>query len=262
MTIEDTKEWGSRSLYDNSTLSDVTIKFSDHQVYAHKAILAHKSDYFMTAFTSRFQKLTLEMMTIPKPFMQCFATSTTCRTPKVLELTSGSEENLVLCLNVFIVADKYDVISLRQKVIPNFRQTETFVESVKKLCGPDAIHLADPSLQTAVVDFLIADISKITHHSSLVKIIEEDKSFTGRVLAGLLKPTSGSIRYLPVCHKPNHSAKSGPGCAGRAKGQSGYLEALGVHCVHCGTARGTAYNMAGRGSAGTHLVNTIKVVLI
>ncbi|KAI4723123.1 hypothetical protein E4T48_00673 [Aureobasidium sp. EXF-10727] len=289
MTTEGTKECGSRrcilylrivSLYNNSTLSDITIKFNGRQVCAHKAILAHKSGYFMTAFTSKFQVCSTNLVREEVDLgddddpeavhaMLRHIYDLPYIAQGITELTSDSGENLGFCLNFFIIADKYDVISLRQKVVPDFLvllqgawQTETFVESVKKLCGPDAIHLADPSLQTAVVDFLIGDVSKITHHSSLVKMIEQDKSFTGRVLAGLLKPASGSIRYLPVCHKPRHSVRSGPGCAGRGKGQSDYLAALGAHCVHCGTAPGTAYDTTVGGTARTKLVNTIKVVII
>ncbi|KAH0363599.1 hypothetical protein KCU65_g7381, partial [Aureobasidium melanogenum] len=42
----------SQSLYNSDTLSDITIKFNGRQICAHKAILAHKSAYFMTASTS------------------------------------------------------------------------------------------------------------------------------------------------------------------------------------------------------------------
>lgn len=34
---------------------------------------------------------------------------------------SSFEEDLIFCLNVFIVADKYDVTGLRRKVVPDFR---------------------------------------------------------------------------------------------------------------------------------------------
>ncbi|KAK6003017.1 hypothetical protein QM012_000862 [Aureobasidium pullulans] len=46
------------SFFDNEQYSDITIKFGDHQIRAHKVILAQQSGYFMTAFSSRFQVAT------------------------------------------------------------------------------------------------------------------------------------------------------------------------------------------------------------
>lgn len=184
--------------------------------------------------------------------------------------TSSFEEDLIFCTNVFIVADKYDVAALRRKVVPDFRnhlertwRSEAFVDCVKKLYGPDAIHMADLSLQNAVADFFVNNMSKIAHHQSLVTMIEEDKSFTGRILAGLLKPTTGSIRYLSVCHKPNCSHRGGPDCTSRRVEDPGYLSAaMDGHCVHCGIASGAAYNKTGEGTADSQFRHTVKVVLM
>lgn len=117
-------------------------------------------------------------------------------------LSSGP---LLFFMNVFIVADKYDIPSLREKIVPEFVlrlqlywQTEDFVECVQKLCGPQAIHLADSALQIAIADFFTRDLSKLMHHDSLVKMINEDTSLTGRVLAGLLKSASFKDRCLVI----------------------------------------------------------------
>lgn len=97
-------------------------------------------------------------------------------------------------MNVFIVADKYDVPSLRKAVVPDFAlhlqlewRTEDFAECVQKLCGPQAVHMADPALQIAIADFFTSEPSRLMHHDSLEKMINEDTSLTGRVLVGLLK---------------------------------------------------------------------------
>ena len=42
------------SFFDNKDLSDVTIKFSGQQLFAHKIVLARKSKYFLKAFTGGF----------------------------------------------------------------------------------------------------------------------------------------------------------------------------------------------------------------
>lgn len=42
------------SLFNDEQLSDVTIRFSGQQLFAHKAVLARKSKYFYRAFTGKF----------------------------------------------------------------------------------------------------------------------------------------------------------------------------------------------------------------
>ena len=112
---------------------------------------------------------------------------------------------LLFHMNVFIVADKYDIPSLREKIVPEFVlglqlhwRTEYFVECVQKLCGPQAAHLADAALQVAIADFFTRDPSKLMVHDSLVEMINEDKSLTGRVLAGLLKSAFFKGRCLVI----------------------------------------------------------------
>ncbi|KEQ68458.1 hypothetical protein M436DRAFT_58344 [Aureobasidium namibiae CBS 147.97] len=43
------------SFFDNPQYSDITIKFGQHEIRAHKVILAQQSGYFATAFFSNFQ---------------------------------------------------------------------------------------------------------------------------------------------------------------------------------------------------------------
>ncbi|KAH0003523.1 hypothetical protein KCU78_g13861, partial [Aureobasidium melanogenum] len=274
MATEVVMESRNCSLYNNNTLSDITVNFNGRQVYAHKAILAQKSAYFMTAFTSLLPVATSEEVDLgddddPEavhammryiydlPYAQ-----------QVTDTPGSSEESLIFCLNVYIVADKYDVIGLRQKIVPDFRvflqrtwRSEEFIGCVKKLYGPDTINLADTSLQTAVADFFVDNISKINHHKSLVEMIEGDKSFTGRILAGLLKADSGSTRYLRVCHKPNRSNRTSPDCTGVREGDTNYLAAMHSHCVHCGLDAGESYRMSGGNLAESKLLPSVKVVL-
>jgi hypothetical protein len=174
------------------------------------------------------------------------------------EDTRTDKEGLVFCMNVFIVADKYDVASLHQEVVPDFFhyasivwQSEEFVQCVQKLCGPDAICLADPALQAAVANFFNNNMSRLTYHKSLVKMIEGDNSFTGRILAGMLAETSGSTRYLGVCHRPYKSNRAKSDCTHTTKADPDYLGALEESCVHCGEKGGEVYNLSGGGTAET-----------
>ncbi|KAG9676938.1 hypothetical protein KCU99_g2159, partial [Aureobasidium melanogenum] len=275
MTTKNIMENRNLSLFNSNTLSDITMKFNGRQVSAHKAILAQKSGYFMTAFISLLPVATSKEVDLgddddPEAIQAMLRYIYDMPYAHQVTDHSSFEEDLVFCLNVFIVADKYDVTGLRRKVVPDFRlhlertwRSETFVACMKKLYGPESIHMADPSLQTAVADFFVDNMSKIVHHQSLVTMIEQDNSFTGRILAGLLKPTSGSIRYLSVCHKPHRGMRAGPDCTSRLVGDSGYLAAaMNGHCVHCGTAAGAAYNKTGGGTADSQFRHTVKVVLM
>ncbi|KAH0270730.1 hypothetical protein KCU91_g7877, partial [Aureobasidium melanogenum] len=274
MATKDTMESSNCSLYNNNTLSDITIKFNGRQVSAHKAILAQKSAYFMTTFTGQFPVATSEEVDLgddDDPEAIHAMLRYIYDMPYAHQITGSStlEEDLIFCLNVFIVADKYDVAGLRRKVVPDFRlhlqrtwSSEAFVVCVKNLYGPDAIYMADPSLQTAITDF-VDNMSRIAHHKSLVTMIEEDKSFSGRVLASLLKPTTGSIRYLSVCHKPGVSKRGGADCTSRLVEDSGYLSAAQAgRCVHCDAAAGTMYNTTGGGTAMSRVRHTVKVILM
>jgi hypothetical protein len=187
--------------------------------------------------------------------------------PYAQEDTHTDKESLVFCMNVFVLADKYDVASLRRKVVSDFElqlkstwQSEEFVECVEKLCGPDAICLADPALQVAVTSFFTNNMSKLAYHESLVEMIREDKSFTGRILAGLLETLSGSTRYLGVCYKPNGSIRAKSDCTQKTEEHSDYLAAARDHCVHCGETGGEVYNMSGGGTGKSSISNMIKVV--
>lgn len=172
-------------------------------------------------------------------------------------------------LDVFIVADKYDVPSLRHKVVPKFAglmeiswNTEDFVASMQRLCGPDAVQLADNSLQAVAAEFFANNISKVRQHAALVRMIQEDKSFAGRVLAGLLNPSLSSARQFHTCYKPFRSNNTRPDCSGLTEGSPGFLQALDAICVHCGTSPGGEYRRTGGAVALVQLKQYKKAVIL
>ncbi|KAG9598890.1 hypothetical protein KCU77_g6244, partial [Aureobasidium melanogenum] len=126
MATKDTMESSNCSLYNNNTLSDITTKFNGRQVSAHKAILAQKSAYSMTTFTGQFPVATSEEVDLgddDDPEAIHAMLRYIYDMPYAHQITGSStlEEDLIFCLNVFIVADKYDVAGLRRKVVPDFR---------------------------------------------------------------------------------------------------------------------------------------------
>jgi hypothetical protein len=126
----------------------------------------------------------------------------------------AEDVGLAFCMNVFKVADKYDVVSLRQRVALDFHalledswDTKEFVECVHKLCGPDAIRLVDSSLQIAIAVFFTNDISNLIHHDSLVEMFKEDKSFIGQFLTGLVESASKDASQQSI--RPRRYARLG-----------------------------------------------------
>ncbi|KAL2026510.1 hypothetical protein VTO58DRAFT_102490 [Aureobasidium pullulans] len=281
MTSGNAMKSSNCSLYNNESLSDITISFSGQQVIAHKAILAHKSTYFLRAFTSLFGVAASTEINLGddddaeavhamiRHIYDLPYAVTTNKDGQDGNVAYAPEECLKFQLNVFMVADKYHVSCLCKQVVPEFLSllqvtwtTEVFAECVQKLCGPEAIVMADSSLQAAVATFFANNMSKITHHESLVKMIQQDQTFTGRVLAGILTSTLDSTRHLVVCYKPDGSVRRGPDCTGKRKGDPGYLAALNLRCVHCGNPSGQTYHKSGGQAAASRLANSVKVILM
>lgn len=46
------EDFTARFYDDGTKWSDIIIKYGDHQIHAHKAILVQQSGYFLTAFTT------------------------------------------------------------------------------------------------------------------------------------------------------------------------------------------------------------------
>ncbi|KAI5200832.1 hypothetical protein E4T38_06359 [Aureobasidium subglaciale] len=260
----------------SSTLSDVVIKFSGQQVHAHKAILAHKFVYFLQAFTSMFKVASSDEVDLGDDDDVQAVYAMMCHIydmPYADTFTNKSdiyiEGSLTFLLNVFIVADKYFVPCLREKVAPEFTThleivwgSDEITVCVEKLCGPEAVQLANSSLQVAVAKLFNDEPSKIMYHSSVRNMIEQDKSFAGRVLTGLLARTVGVSTYPGVCHKPEGSLRGGRDCTNIRKGDPRHLAAFTSHCVHCYLPAGQTYHKSGGQPAETTLLPDVKVILL
>ncbi|KAG9592706.1 hypothetical protein KCU77_g4249, partial [Aureobasidium melanogenum] len=225
MATEVVMESRNCSLYNNNTLSDITVKFNGRQVYAHKAILAQKSAYFMTAFTSLLPVATSEEVDLgvdddseavhamvryiyDLPYAQ-----------QVTDIPGSSEESLVSCLNVFTAADKYDVASLRPMVVKRFEdlmetnwESESFATSIQKLTA-------------AAAAFCAKNLPKLIKQDEFVNMIQEEEPFTGRLLTDFL--TGGSIEtvQLRTCNQNS--------CRNKEPSASN-LQGLLYRCVVCG----------------------------
>lgn len=106
----------------------------------------------------------------------------------------STNEDLLFHINVYAVADKYDITSLRPIVVKKFedlmeitRESDDFVASIQKLTGPSIGYVADPSLQAAAAAFCAKHLHKLVKQDNFVEMIQDEGPFVGRLLVGYLK---------------------------------------------------------------------------
>lgn len=105
----------------------------------------------------------------------------------------STNEDLLFHINVYAVADKYDVPSLRPIVVKKFEdlmeitwESDDFTTSIQKLTGSSMGHVADPSLQAAAAAFCAKHLHKLAKQNDFVEMIQEEGPFVGRLLIGYL----------------------------------------------------------------------------
>ncbi|KAI4723124.1 hypothetical protein E4T48_00674 [Aureobasidium sp. EXF-10727] len=179
------------NLYNNQILSDVQIKLRDGQrIFAHKALLARRSEWFLRAFTGGFSVASSNEICLddedddPKAICAMIRhiydlTYDGIALPSTLLFTIGSTD-LMFHIDVFTSANKYFVPSLRPLAVQRFSQVmqetwsarqEDFCKAIQRLCGPDAASFADKSLQASAALFCsehIVDLVKLDTFVSML----------------------------------------------------------------------------------------------
>ncbi|KAG9997431.1 hypothetical protein KCU78_g16957, partial [Aureobasidium melanogenum] len=155
------------SFYDNEQYSDIVIKFGEHQIRAHKVILAQQSGYFMTAFSSRFQVASNPIIDLgddDDPEILTDVIKYLYRRGPVHDEVSAFFFPVNVLVDIYLLADKYDIPKLRCKTALAFGKAvnrklnpvldphfmEIFVDCIVKLCGPSSLELADHKLQNMI----------------------------------------------------------------------------------------------------------------
>ncbi|KAI4773342.1 hypothetical protein E4T52_11681 [Aureobasidium sp. EXF-3400] len=181
--------------FDNPQYSDIIIKFGEHQIRAHKVILAQQSGYFATAFFSRFQVASNPVIDLGDEDDPELLTDTIrhlYRHGRVHYQLQGLDNLLSIdrLIDIYQLADKYDIPSLRQSAvyrlpvlayrvirIPTItRRMSNFLDCIARVCGPDSVQFADNTLKTIVLKICQ------TYAISLL----EDKAFLQRYKRGEL----------------------------------------------------------------------------
>ncbi|THZ27066.1 hypothetical protein D6C91_02389 [Aureobasidium pullulans] len=204
----------SHALFNDQTLSDVRIEFNGQHIFGHKAILARQSEYFFRAFTGQFPVASSGTISLgddddPKAIhaMVRHLYDLPYDQASVLFAKSTSAD-LMFHINVFEVADKYDVPSLRVLSVGKFAwlmesiwsiKKEEVCQAIQRLCAPNAVSFADRSLQASAATFCSAHILDLIKIDSFVKMLEEGEPFAGRLLTAVLKGKSESVIQTKKC---------------------------------------------------------------
>ncbi|THZ60531.1 hypothetical protein D6C86_04964 [Aureobasidium pullulans] len=235
---------GDEDLFNNEQLSDVTVKFSGQQLFAHKAVLARKSKYFYRAFTGKFpvassNEIDLGDDETPEAIIAMIRYIYDLPYDKVLEGkpvddTSAyiTKDDLPFHIAVFTAADKYDVCTLRPLIVKRFEELmeatwkgKQFAADIQKLIGPSAGVSADNTLRAAAAAFCAKNLTELVKEDSFVKMIQKEEPFTGRLLTDLLGTKESDSITLKRC--------TAPSCHNKAEKDVSYHKFLKC-CVHCG----------------------------
>ncbi|KAH0384981.1 hypothetical protein KCU92_g3911, partial [Aureobasidium melanogenum] len=206
------------SFFDNSQYSDITIKFGEHQIRAHKVILAQQSGYFATAFFSRFQVASNpvidlgdeddpEVLTEVLKYLYCHGPTH--------DHTWSWESSIPMtqCIDLYLLADKYDIPELRRNVDLSFYASASndlrdlvdktvsetvFVDCIARICGPDSPQLADDTLAKTVMDLCQEFSTTLLQNRAFLQRYKKGELFNnetaaafGMVLAGRLLTSNG-----------------------------------------------------------------------
>ncbi|KAF4547393.1 Hypothetical protein D9617_43g040090 [Elsinoe fawcettii] len=122
---------------DDETLSDLTLHYGDQSRRVHKVILYTKSGYFKTLFTSGFKESTADEIRLEEEDCEYF----TCMLRYIygedvfvshdIDMDLGAP-NFHHAFRLFMLADKYQVLGLRDKLLAYVRKSD-----VGRDCGED-----------------------------------------------------------------------------------------------------------------------------
>ncbi|KEQ85683.1 hypothetical protein M438DRAFT_354726 [Aureobasidium pullulans EXF-150] len=200
-------------LFDNPNYHDVVINYRQTKTYAHKAILALRSKFFLKAFTKGFletkgKTIELDFDEDPKAVLALLHHCYELPYNDASIIGPNKGPNLAFHASVFKIADKYDCPSLRDKILDNFE--DYAAESSSILDGPFdelfEVHamiygekLADNRLRKAADKYLKHNIYHILQHKSLKSFQEEEGSLSGTLMEIFLGCTT--VATLRICFK-------------------------------------------------------------
>ncbi|CAD0092139.1 unnamed protein product [Aureobasidium vineae] len=194
------------SLLNDKILSDVQVKLKHGPIFAHKVLLARRSEWAFRVFTGKFAEDDLEAILAMMRHVYGFPYDHLYESgpPFAAVIT-----DLIFHINVFMAADKYDIPSLRLLVVDKFAELmdlkwfanqHEFCTAMQRLCGPDAVAFADRSLQASAASFCSKHISDLIKLKSFASMLEDGEPFAGRLVTAVLSGKSDNLIETFKCH--------------------------------------------------------------
>ncbi|CAD0014916.1 unnamed protein product [Aureobasidium pullulans] len=197
------EDFTARFYDDGTKWSDIIIKYGDHQIHAHKAILAQQSGYFLRAFSSSLPVSSSPIIDLgddddPRllewilQYLYCHGTAHAYFLDPENSAIPISMDQLV---NMYELGDKYDVEGLRQRVDLAFYksgsldlqalhanpgQHSAFVDCIAKVCGPHSHQPADPTLQCTVTRLCQENCKTLFQDQKFLQLYSEGKLFDAK----------------------------------------------------------------------------------
>ncbi|THX51871.1 hypothetical protein D6D06_07103 [Aureobasidium pullulans] len=172
--MESANDLTARLYNDSAKWSDIIIKYGEHQIHAHKAILVQQSRYFLTAFTTLLPVSSSPIIDLgddDDPRLLTWVLQYIYRHGTLHDYfsnmkTSNPQMSMKQLIDLFELADKYDIEMLREYIDrafyrlathhldafrANSKHQNTFYECIARTCGPGALQAADNRLQSTVI---------------------------------------------------------------------------------------------------------------
>jgi len=213
------------AVFNNPKHSDVVLQFGDHRIHAHKVVLRMWSPFFERTFNSKFPVAESNTFIIDSEddadyepllaiLMHIYGMPL-CRHPHNDPSVDLFYPGLLdFWLKVYVLADKYDVPSVRVAVITllgiKFKVDELdalryhafrieiphLPDFIAQICGPDAPQLADTCMRNHMFEWLFNNFILVSEDKDFIMKLEDGSLLDTELTARLLLRLAGRMKRL------------------------------------------------------------------
>lgn len=176
----------TRRLLNNEQFSDVHFIVENQTVYAHRAILYSRSDYFRTMFDAQMRESTALSIPISNVPYNVFLSVMEYLYTKKANVQNGQH-----AVELLKAADMFRLDGLRSYCVVKVEQAIT-VENVCDICYIADTHNTE-SLKQYCINFIIVNFKRVIHTQSFKHLIEEDMSGLGLEILGAVADTLPNV---------------------------------------------------------------------
>ncbi|CAL1285559.1 unnamed protein product [Larinioides sclopetarius] len=162
-------------LYQNGLFSDLTVVVVEDEFRVHKSILSARSEIFREMFESKkdLDKIVIDGLSKKAASQMLFF------------IYTGHTEELTIetAVELFVVADKYKLNLLKNSCSDMMVQNLNLNNAIEFLSLSNKHY--DENLQSASVDFIVANTLEVRQHSKWLEFIETHPKLADKVIESL-----------------------------------------------------------------------------